>query len=122
MRLSQMRESTVLDGLADGTVAEKSVPGTFRPKVAETPPIIISLAGILKMLTGLDPTKAAGPDTIKAIVRRSLTDQVASLLQIIFKKSLDSGQIPSDWKKTIVTPLFKKGVTNMTLQTIAQSH
>ena len=117
-----MSESTVLDGLADGTVAKNTVPGTFVPKVAETPPIIISLAGILKMLTGLDPTTAAGPDTIKSIVRRSLTDQVAPLLQIIFKKPLDAGQIPSDWKKTIVAPLFKKGVTNVTLQTIAQSH
>ena len=73
------------------------------------PPIIISLAGILKMLAGLDPTKAAGPDTVKPIVLRSLKDEVAPMLQIMFQKSLDSRQIPSDWKKAIVTPLFKKG-------------
>ena len=34
---------------------------------------------------------------------------VAHMLQIIFQKSLDSGKIPFDWKKAIVTPLFKKG-------------
>ena len=40
---------------------------------------------------------------------RSLEGQVAPILQIIFQQSLITGQIPSDWKKIIVTPLFKKG-------------
>ena len=39
---------------------------------------------------------------------RSLKDQVAPILLIIFQQSLNTGQIPSDWKKAIVTPLFKK--------------
>ena len=41
------------------------------------------------MLTGLDPTIAAGPDTTKPIVLRSLKDQVAPMLQVIFKNSRD---------------------------------
>ena len=73
------------------------------------PQISIALAGILKMLAGLDPSKAAGPDAIRPVVWRSLKDQVAPILQIIFQQSLNTGQIPSDWKKAIVTSLFKKG-------------
>ena len=73
------------------------------------PQIEISLVGILKLLAGLDPSKAAGPDAIKPVVLRSLKDQVAPILQAIFQHSLHTGQIPSDWKKAIVTPLFKKG-------------
>ena len=75
------------------------------------PQISISLAGILKIPAGLDPSKTAGPDVIKPVVLRSLKDQVhvAPTLQIIFQQSLNTGQIPSDWKKAIVTPLFKKG-------------
>ena len=38
---------------------------------------------------------------------RSLKDQVTPILQIIFQQSLNTGQIPSYWKKAIVTPLFK---------------
>ena len=38
----------------------------------------------------------------------TLNDQIASILQVIFQQSLNSGQIPSDWKKANVTPLFKK--------------
>ena len=85
LRLSHLSESTVLDGLADGTITENTVPETFRPKVPEMPPSVISLAAILKMLAGLDPRKASGPDTIKPIVLRSLKDQAAPMLQIIFQ-------------------------------------
>ena len=79
------------------------------PKVPEMSQIEILLAGILKLLAGLDPSKGAGPDAIKLIVLRSLKDQVAPILQLIFQKSVNTGQIPSDWKKAIVKPLFKKG-------------
>ena len=109
LRLNHLSESAVLDGLADGTLNEENIPGTFRPKVREMPQMSISLAGILKMLAGLDPSKATGPDAIKPVVLRSLKNQVAHILQIIFQLSLITGQIPSDWKKAIVTPLFKKG-------------
>ena len=73
------------------------------------PKLKISLAGILKLLAGLDPSKAADPDTIKPIVLRPLKDQVAPIHQAIFQHSLHTGQIPSDWQKAIVIPLFKKG-------------
>ena len=57
------------------------------------PQIEILLAGILKLLAGLDPSKAAGLDAIKPIVLRSLKDQVAPILQAIFQHSLHTGQI-----------------------------
>ena len=107
--LNQLSESAILEGLAKGTLKEENIPGTFRPKVPEMPQIEISLAGILKLLAGLDPSKAADPDAIKPVVLRSLKDQVAPILQAIFQQSLYTGQIPSDGKKAIVTPLFKKG-------------
>ena len=83
LRLNHLSESAVLDGLADGTLNEENIPGTFKPNVPEMPQISISLAGILKMLASLDPSKAAGPDAIKPIVLRSLKDQVAPILLII---------------------------------------
>ena len=97
LRLDELSEITILDGLAKGSLKEENIPGTFRPKVLEMPQIQISLAGILKLLAGLDPSKAAGPDAIKPKVH------------LIFQQSVKTGQIPSDWKKAIVTPLFKKG-------------
>ncbi|KAK4826250.1 hypothetical protein QYF61_006697 [Mycteria americana] len=42
-------------------------------------------------------------------VVRELANAIACPLLIIFKRSWRSGEVPEDCKKTIVTPIFKKG-------------
>ena len=73
------------------------------------PPISITVAGIAKLLDSLKPHKAAGPDGLSPMVLWELSSVIASALQKIFSKSLSSHQVPEDWKKALVTPIFKKG-------------
>ena len=40
---------------------------------------------------------------------KSCAGTLAPILTEIFRNSLDSGDIPSIWKKSIIIPLFKKG-------------
>ncbi|GAB0178838.1 P protein [Grus japonensis] len=63
---------------------------------------------VCKLLQVLDPYKSMGPDNIHPGVLRA--DVIVRPLFIIFEKSWRSGDMPEDWKKANVTPIYKKGL------------
>ena len=68
------------------------------------PDISIAAEGIDKLLKGLSPYKAAGPDKFKIIVLQTLHKELAPILQ----RSIDTGKIPDIWKEENVSPIYKK--------------
>ena len=57
----------------------------------------------------LNVYKSMGPVVIHPWILKEMADVVAELLSIIFEKSRLSGEVPSNWKKGNITPIFKKG-------------
>ena len=61
------------------------------------------------MLKGLNPNKACGPDKIPPTLLKNLAGVLAKPLTAIFQSSIDQGCVPEQWKKALVSPIYKKG-------------
>lgn len=52
---------------------------------------------------------AAGPDRFPAILLKNCRDELAYPLYLLWRKSLDTGEIPEDLKRSVITPIYKNG-------------
>jgi hypothetical protein len=75
-------------------------------------PFNITTNGIVKLQKNLNPYKAQGPDNISPRILKELADEISPLLQLIYTTSLDTGEVPADWRTANVSPVFKKGQTS----------
>ena len=95
---------------------QENIPENITPLCFTMPEIKIDLNGVIKLLSNLKPDKAAGPDSIKPVVLKQLKTEIAPVICLLFEKSLQTGQLPSDWKKHKSVPYSKKA-TKQNLQT-----
>ena len=68
-------------------------------------PFNITTNGITKLLKNINPYKAQGPRILK-----ELADEISPLLQLIYTTSLDTGEVPADWRTANVSPVCNKGL------------
>ena len=70
--------------------------------------INFSVQDVRNKLSKLKANKASGPDGISVnVLRNCLNFDVP--LHFLFKKSIQTSNVPQDWRDANVTPLFKKG-------------
>ena len=71
--------------------------------------ITVNPNGVRKLLKDLKPYKAAGPDGIPTYILRAAAEELAPMLSHLYQFSLDTGHVPTEWKRANIVPLFKKG-------------
>ncbi|RVE40268.1 hypothetical protein evm_015082, partial [Chilo suppressalis] len=64
---------------------------------------------VYNVLKSIDASKGAGPDGIPPLFIKRTSKFLALPLKLIFEKSVTSGIFPSEWKRSHVIPIFKKG-------------
>lgn len=73
--------------------------------------IIISEAGVVCAIERLPQNSSPGPDGISNKLLKLTCHTSATLLALVFQKSLESACLPDDWKIAHVIPTFKSGVS-----------
>ncbi len=68
---------------------------------------------IRDVLSNLVTNKASGPDEISHRMLKETRMTISEPLQILFSRSLSSGNYPNIWKIANVMPVFKKGDSSM---------
>ncbi len=71
--------------------------------------VTVSQQMIRTKIRKLRKDAAPGPDGISPGLLKMLEEEVLLPLEIIFNKSLRTGEVPGEWKTAHVTPIFKKG-------------
>ena len=67
-----------------------------------------TVADIEKKLKTLRPNKSPGADGLHPRVLCELREHIGEPLYNLFRKSLDTGDLPDDWKMGIISPISKK--------------
>ena len=72
--------------------------------------IVVSKDGVIKLLKGLNPSQALGPDELHTRVLKELATElhVGPVFAHLFQQSIDTGEIPKEWSLANICPLFKK--------------
>ena len=71
--------------------------------------IIVTKEGVTKLLKGLNPSKALGPDELHPRVLKELATELGTVFAHLFQQSIDKGELPKEWSLANICLLFKKG-------------
>ena len=72
------------------------------------PNIHIDNNGVIKLLSGLNTSKANGPDLLPTHVLKEAATEIAPYLSFIFQQSINTGEVSPDWKHANVVAILKK--------------
>ena len=76
--------------------------------------IAVSKDGVIKLLKGLNPSKALGPDELHPRVLKELATELGPVFAHLFQQSIDTGEVPKEWSVANICPLFKKSDRSLT--------
>ena len=70
--------------------------------------IVVSKDGVIKLLKGLNPSKALGRDELHPRVLKEIATELGPVFAHLFQQSIDTSEIPNEWSLANICPLFKK--------------
>ena len=88
---------------------DNTLPKTKIQAKTDISPIKIEQKDLEKLLRQVNPNKASGPDIIPNRILKECAEPIAPILQTILQQSLDTGDLPKDWRDANISSIFTKG-------------
>ena len=67
---------------------------------------------VMRAIKRLKNNTASGPDGMPPIMYKNLAQSLAEPLALIFESFMSVGRIPDEWKRAIITPIYKSGLAS----------
>ncbi len=71
--------------------------------------ITITAEEVKSKINNLKPNKAPGADGIYPLLLKEIVGEISAPLAILFNKSMQTVNVPRDWRDADISPIFKKG-------------
>ena len=81
----------------------------FSNSISQLSDITFTESEVFVSLSSLKPNKASGPDNLHSQVLKNCAESLTKPLFLLFSQSMNTGMLPSDWRRAHITPIFKKG-------------
>ena len=75
--------------------------------------ISITREDIIDAIKTISQNSSGGPDEFPAILLKQCSKSLSHPLQLLYKASLKTGEMPTDLKRAIITPIYKGGSRNL---------
>ena len=71
--------------------------------------LVITTEGVETQLLKLDPSKSQGPDNLSPWFLKMVAAELTLIFRDLFQSSVDTGEVPEQWKVANISAPFKKG-------------
>ena len=78
-------------------------------RIPKVPDITVKEHEVLKLMKELDVRKAMGPDGVAGWILKECADQLVKPVYNIIRHTLDKGELPLEWKRANIVPIYKGG-------------
>jgi hypothetical protein len=107
---SDLESANTLNSFFASVFTKSSLePIDLRTMKSDNHMFVISEVMVRKKLAQLNVHKAVGPDSVSNLVLKKSIDILSKPLAYLFRCSITSGDVPVEWLKANVTPIYKTG-------------
>src|SRR6218665_3866993 len=80
--------------------------------------IIFTKENVVEQLKRLNTDKSTGIDELHLKFLHEVREEIGEALALIFNKSMQTGDVPREWRDALIVPLFKKGNRPVSLTSV----